>query len=49
MNCADVEAPALEKNQRKRKGEPPTEETKKRVRKMSCAEVAGPAVKRRRV
>jgi hypothetical protein len=36
MNCAEVEAPALEKNQRKRKGEPPTEETKK----MNLAEVA---------
>jgi hypothetical protein len=45
MNCAEVEALALKKNPRKRKRQPPTEESKK----MNCAEVAGPAVKRRRV
>jgi hypothetical protein len=42
MNCAEVEALALERNQRKRKREPPTEESKK----MNCAEVEALALKK---
>jgi septal ring factor EnvC (AmiA/AmiB activator) len=61
LNCAEEAVRALRSNKRKRKAEPPTQETKNGTREgdhlmgpqrggnLNCAEVAAPAVKRRRV